>query len=63
MKSDHQNIKLINPKMAEMIPPMSKDICKPPADMKKLIKNDRLHFSHFFLSRKECVGKLEIDDY
>jgi hypothetical protein len=34
MKSDHQNIKLTNPKTAEMIPPMSKDISKPPAEMK-----------------------------
>jgi hypothetical protein len=33
IKSDQQNIKLSNPRMAEMIPPMSKDISIPPVNM------------------------------
>jgi hypothetical protein len=33
IKSDQQNIKLINPKMAEMTPPMSKDMSIPPVMM------------------------------
>jgi len=43
MKSDHQNIKLINPKMAEMTPPISKDISNPP----EKIKINEIILDHF----------------